>query len=411
MLARPTCPPVLSGNAATTQIRTIPTATHDVVDPETYNLVGVTVIVGRPRLWLWLLLLLACAGVSGRQHMSALAQPAQETVRVVIKPLDPFVTREGENYSGFSIDLWREIAARNNWRTDYQWVETVGEQIAEVENGRADVAIAGISMTPERETRVEFSYPIFSAGLQVMAATGEESPLADIVDTFFSPALLRILAFIGLTILLAGHVIWLVQRAREPSWPDGYFRGVWEGIWVAGTTLVTSDVGDHAPRQIISRVVALLWMFFAVIIIAYFTAAATSSLTVKKIQGAVGGPDDLPGKRVVSVTGSTASNWLRDNGIVHNDVVSVDDAYPLLSRGDADAIVYDAPVLQYHALHHGKGKLAVVGPIFNREDYGIALPPGSPLRKAINLTLLQIRADGTYQRLYNLWFGAPEGER
>jgi polar amino acid transport system substrate-binding protein len=148
-----------------------------------------------------------------------------------------------------------------------------------------------------------------------------------------------------------------------------------------------------------------------VIIIAYFTAAATSNLTVKKIQGAVGGPDDLPGKRVVSVSGSTAADWLRDHGIVHNDVAAIDEAYAVLTRGDADAIVYDAPVLQYHALHEGKGKLEVVGPIFNREDYGIAQPPGSPLRKAINLTLLQIRADGTYQRLYNKWFGAPEGER
>lgn len=380
-------------------------------DPETYNLVEVTVIVRRPRRWLWLLLLIIVAGANGRPHAAVLAQPAQQQVRVAIKPLNPFVIREGETYNGFSIDLWREIADRNSWKTDFQWVETVGDQIAAVESGGADVAIAGISMTPERETRVEFSYPIFSAGLQVMTTSGKESPLADIVDTFFSPALLRILAFIALTIVLAGHVIWLVQRAREPSWPDGYFRGVWEGIWVAGTTLVTSDVGDHAPRQIVSRVVALLWMFFAVIIIAYFTAAATSSLTVKRIQGTIGGPDDLPGKHVVSVTGSTASDWLRDHGIVHNDVVSIDEAYPLVTGGEADAIVYDAPVLQYHALHEGKGKIAVAGPVFNREDYGIALPPGSPLRKAINLTLLQIRADGTYQRLYNRWFGAPEGER
>jgi polar amino acid transport system substrate-binding protein len=398
-----------AGSAA--RLRCLYAATDDVIDRETYNLVEVSVIVGRPRLWLWLLLLLALAGASGRPAPSVRAQPAQQPVRVAIKPLDPFVMRQGETYSGFSVDLWREIAIRNNWRTDFQWVETVGDQIAEVENGRVDAAVAGISMTPEREERVEFSYPIFSAGLQVMTAIGKESPVADVVDTFFSPALLRILAFIALTIVLAGHVIWLVQRAREPSWPDGYFRGVWEGIWVAGTTLVTSDVGDHAPRRIVTRVVALLWMFFAVIIIAYFTAAATSSLTVKKIQGGVGGPDDLPGKRVVSVGGSTASEWLRDHGIVHQDVTSVDEAYPLLTDGEVDAIVYDAPVLQYHALHEGKGRLAVAGPVFNREDYGIALPPGSPLRKAINLTLLEIRADGTYQRLYNHWFGAPEGER
>ncbi len=42
--------------------------------------------------------------------------------------------------------------------------------------------------------------------------------------------------------------------------------------------------------------------------------------------------------------------------------------------------------------------------MFHTEDYGIALPLGSPWRKRVNAALLQMREDGTYQRLYEKWF-------
>ena len=46
-------------------------------------------------------------------------------VKVGIKPLDPFVTRNGDQYHGFSIDLWNEIARRNSWQTSYVWHDTL----------------------------------------------------------------------------------------------------------------------------------------------------------------------------------------------------------------------------------------------------------------------------------------------
>lgn len=48
-------------------------------------------------------------------------QPSSSTtLRVGIKPLDPFVMRSTANkYSGFSIELWDEIARRNGWTTQY----------------------------------------------------------------------------------------------------------------------------------------------------------------------------------------------------------------------------------------------------------------------------------------------------
>lgn len=83
----------------------------------------------------------------------------------------------------------------------------------------------------------------------------------------------------------------------------------------------------------------------------------------------------------------------------------IEDAYELLEDGRAQAVVFDYPVLLFYALNFGDSSVEVVGAPFNDEDYGIAFPTGSPLREEFNQALLQVREDGTYDRLYMEWFG------
>ncbi|MEZ4519079.1 MAG: transporter substrate-binding domain-containing protein [Chloroflexota bacterium] len=75
------------------------------------------------------------------------------------KPLEPFVYLNGDEPTGFSIDLWEEIASRLD--LSYEWVayDTVGEILNAVQDGSADVAIAGISMTKDREAVLDFTHP------------------------------------------------------------------------------------------------------------------------------------------------------------------------------------------------------------------------------------------------------------
>ena len=108
------------------------------------------------------------------------AQTAQQgqTLRVATKELAPFVIKNPDGtFRGFSIDLWDEVARRLN--LEYQWVDaqTVGNQLQSVQDGTADVAVAGISMTPQREQLVDFSHPIFRSGLQIMGQAGGDEPV------------------------------------------------------------------------------------------------------------------------------------------------------------------------------------------------------------------------------------------
>ena len=75
-----------------------------------------------------------------------------------------------------------------------------------------------------------------------------------------------------------------------------------------------------------------------------------------------------------------------------------------LIRGKVQAIVFDAPTLQYMLATSGRSDLQIVGPVFRPEMFGIAVAIGSPLRKKINEALLEIYKDGTYEEIYGRWF-------
>jgi ABC-type amino acid transport substrate-binding protein len=58
-------------------------------------------------------------------------------------------------------------------------------------------------------------------------------------------------------------------------------------------------------------------------------------------------------------------------------------------------------VLQYGATTADDGRLTVVDAPFEREEYGIALPPGSPYQEQINQALPEIKVKGTYDEISN----------
>jgi polar amino acid transport system substrate-binding protein len=162
------------------------------------------------------------------------------------------------------------------------------------------------------------------------------------------------------------------------------------------------------PKSNLGRVLAVFWMFISVVFVAYFTASVTSSLTVQQLSSSIKGPEDLPGKRVATIQGSTSEEYLRDQHVQITDFTNLDDAYDALQKGDVDAVVFDAPVLLYYAAHDGKGQVQVVGSLFRKEDYGIVVPPNSPLRKPIDAALLALKENGTYEQIYDHWFSSDD---
>ena len=342
---------------------------------------------------------------------SSWAQTKEATLQVATRQVRPFVFEENGQLTGFSVELWQEIARQMNVKWEFVSKPTVKELLASINAHQAALGISAISITAERELQWDFSQPMFEAGLQILvpAQASQGSILGAIVAGVFSSAVLPTLGVVLLIILVFAHLVWFFER-RNPNGmlvDQRYFPGIFESCWWAASTLATQ--ADQMPRAALARILAVIWMFTSVVFIAYFTAAVTSSLTVQQLRGEINGPDDLPGKRVASVQGSTSAEYLRQRSVEPLEFAKVEEALEALQQGQADAVVYDAPVLLYYASHEGKGKFQTVGAIFRKENYGIAFPFDSVYRKPVNEALLKLRENGTYDQLYRKWFGGPAG--
>ncbi|MEH2290704.1 transporter substrate-binding domain-containing protein [Nostoc sp.] len=348
------------------------------------------------------LLLIASPGVAQKP------QP-QQPLLVATRVIPPFVIPGKGELSGFSIDLWRSIA--NQIGIEYKFIEysSVPEVLLAIKESKANLGIAAISITAEREQNFDFSLPIFTGGLQIMVRNAEsnKNPLPNLLQLFFSASLLQVIGIALLLIVVAAHIIWLSERHQKNGIiSQSYFPGIFKAGWWAAATLATQ--ADEMPKGVLARLVAVVWMFIGVLFVAYFTASVTTSLTVQQLQGDIRNIDDLPGKIVATTAGSTAATYLREHKISILELPNIEQAYNALQTKNADAVVFDAPVLLFYAANEGKGKVEIVGSILREESYGIILPNNSPYRKPINKALLSLKENGTYQSLYDKWFSAEK---
>ncbi|HAZ89276.1 MAG TPA: amino acid ABC transporter substrate-binding protein, partial [Marinobacter adhaerens] len=227
-----------------------------------------------------------------------------ETLRVVTDPsFVPFemMDQETGEMIGFDMEIIREVADRAGFEIDLNTMDFNGI-IPALQTGNVDIAIAGITITEEREEIVDFSDPYYDSGLRILV--------------------------------------------RESN----------------------GDVSEF---------------------------------------------DDLEGKKIGTKIGSTSYDYLVKNLEADDGVTPYpgsSDMYMALMSRSIDAVFYDAPNVGYFARTKGEGKVKTVGPLYEGQQYGIALKNGSEWVDDVNDALAAMKEDGTYKTIYEKWFGPmPEG--
>jgi len=336
------------------------------------------------------------------------AAGAGTPLRVVTNPSAPFVLPQlagsTARPAGFSVDLWEEIARRMGVAFTWNVVRTQADLLDAVADGRADVAIAAIGMSPERERRVDFSHPYYDSGLRIAVRARQESSLRAMLASIPWPALAHLFALASLVVILLANVFWLIERRSGGTMRGPYWRAIGHSMWATVLIIATGEYGDRDAPHVVRRIAVVAMWLIGVVLIAQLTATVTSTQTVQRLQATILGPDDLPGKSIGSVPGTLAEDYLRQRGLPFTAIPSGPDGIRMLVEGEVQAVVFDAPTLEYWAARQGNGAVDVVGPIFRPEKFGIAVAMGSPLRKQINEALLEIYEDGTYDGLSGKWF-------
>lgn len=212
----------------------------------------------------------------------------------------PFEFKEDGEYVGFDIDIINEVADRVGFEIELETTNFDGI-IPGLQTGTFDIAVAGITITDERDEVVDFTSPYYKSGLRI-------------------------------------------------------------GVPVDNTTIK--------------------------------------------------GVEDLEGLTVATRLGSTSANYIEENieGATPNTYEQLDQAYLSVEGGGSDAVLYDAPNVEYYILTAGEDSLKTVGELLEAQNYGIAVASGNEeLVTAMNEALAEMIDDGTYADIYTEWFGSePE---
>jgi polar amino acid transport system substrate-binding protein len=113
--------------------------------------------------------------------------------------------------------------------------------------------------------------------------------------------------------------------------------------------------------------------------------------------------DLVAGVRVGVQSGTTGEEYAEENAS-GAEIVGFENPGDLLTAliaGTIDAVLQDAPVNEDHA---ASNPTVVVETYDTGESYGIAFEKGSPLVADVNAALATLRADGTYDALFDKYF-------
>ena len=332
-------------------------------------------------------------------------------LKVAARIVPPFVYYENRDYLGFEVDLIRLVAARLGMEAEIYVVDTVAKQMDDMARGLADVGLGGVSVTGSREEVVDFSLPVLDTGLTIMTPTQGSQGLGDRIASFLgaiaSSDLPWLLVVFGVAVLVSAHLIWWLERHQNSDFAVPYGRGIWDSFYWSVVTMSTVGYGDKVARGHLGRVFALIWIALGTLVFASFTAAIASSLAVNELRGEIAGPSDLLGHKIATVPYTAAAGYLSGLGVGPVLVDEIDEAYDLLGAGEVDAIVFDAPILHFHASRRGEGEVTTVGPIFEKIQYAFMVAErDAELRERIDLVLLELIESGVYRQVRDHWLGA-----
>ncbi|XP_048871478.1 glutamate receptor ionotropic, NMDA 2C [Brienomyrus brachyistius] len=338
---------------------------------------------------------------------------------------------------GFCIDILKKLSRTIKFSYDLYLVTNGkhGKLVRGIWNGmigevfykRADMAIGSLTINEERSEIIDFSVPFVETGISVMVArsNGTVSPSAFLEP--YSPAVWVMMFVMCLTVVAVTVFVFeyfspvgynrSLVRAKAPGGPT---FTIGKSVWLLWGIVFNNSVPIENPKGTTSKIMVLVWAFFAVIFLASYTANLAAFMIQEQYIDTVSGLSDkkfqkpqehYPPFRFGTVpNGSTERNIRSNYPDMHTHMIKynqrgVEDALNSLKSGKLDAFIYDAAVLNYMAGKDEGCKLVTIGSgkVFATTGYGIALQKDSRWKRPIDLALLQFLGDGDTERLQTVW--------
>uniref|UniRef100_A0A8C5FXK1 Glutamate receptor n=1 Tax=Gadus morhua TaxID=8049 RepID=A0A8C5FXK1_GADMO len=351
-----------------------------------------------------------------------------------------------DQFEGYCVDLAQEIAKHIGIKYKISivpdgkygardpetkiWNGMVGELVY----GKAEIAVAPLTITLVREEVIDFSKPFMSLGISIMIKKPQKSKPG--VFSFLDPLAYEIWMCIVFAYIGVSVVLFLVSRFSPYEWhaeepeegapeqgpndqPPNEF-GIFNSLWFSLGAFMQQGC-DISPRSLSGRIVGGVWWFFTLIIISSYTANLAAFLTVERMVSPIESAEDLAKQTEIAYgtldSGSTKEFFRRSKIAVYEKMWSyMKSAEPTVftkrtSEGVARvrkskgkyAFLLESTMNEYTEQRKPCDTMKVGGNL-DSKGYGIATPKGSQLRNAVNLAVLKLNEQGLLDKLKNKWW-------
>ncbi|CAD7092223.1 unnamed protein product [Hermetia illucens] len=348
-----------------------------------------------------------------------------------------------DQFEGYAIDLIHEISRILGFSYTFRLVpdgrygsynKQIGEwdgMVRELLEQRADLAIADLTITFDREQVVDFTMPFMNLGITVLYRKPVKQPPN--LFSFLSPLSLDVWIYMATAYLGVSVLLFILARFTPYEWPS-YGNNNSEKVetqftllnclWFAIGSLMQQGC-DFLPRALSTRMVAGMWWFFTLIMISSYTANLAAFLTVERMDSPIESADDLAKQTKIkygALRGGSTAAFFRDSKIsTYQRMWSfMESARPsvftssnqegverVIKGKGSYAFLMESTSIEY--VTERNCDLTQVGGMLDTKGYGIATPPNSPYRTAINGAVLKLQEEGKLHILKTRWWKEKRG--
>lgn len=330
---------------------------------------------------------------------------SQQVAGVGVYVSPPFVQKSDDGYSGMAIELWENIARDLQLQYRYREYNSFETLIDAVAKGEVQIAISNLTITKDRASRISFSQPWYDAGLRIMVANNERGGFWQVIGGLERAGHLRAMAWVAGIIAVATIILALFYRRFDKSFPRKWHHGLAESFYEVMSVATSGKITRPNIMGWVGRISGGLWMVCGVAVIAYMTSSVTSVMTALSLNHQIHSIADLPGHSIGVLGGSVAEYHGQELGLSLRNFNDMQSGVAALSEGQIDAIIGDAPVLEYYAYTHPSPPVSVVGAIFHPDKYGLGFQHGDPLTHEVTLQILARQENGEVAMLRRKYLG------
>ncbi|XP_055959046.1 glutamate receptor isoform X1 [Patella vulgata] len=303
---------------------------------------------------------------------------------------------------------------------DGSWTGIIGELIRH----EADLAIAPLTITSQREQVLDFTKPYMSLGISIMIK--KPADVQPHVFSFMEPLsseiwLCTAFAFIGVSV-----VLFLVSRFSVVEWQveggDKKLHNdftIGNSMWFSLGAFMQQGC-DVLPKSVSGRMVTSVWWFFTLIIISSYTANLAAHLTFMRLSTPIKSAEDLAkqteikygtlksGSTMAFFNGSTVNLFQR----MWSYMTSQPDVFCTTTREGIErvrnssgkyAFLIESTTSDYYN-NKKPCETIKVGSNLDSKGYGIATPMGSDIRDMLTLAILNLREHGILEEMRKHWW-------